>query len=74
MENGNGVQLEENQPQPLLFFLKYLANFTSGIACAVWTLNGKTVATYGDFFARIFFRNTADRQRGRPSRVPTRVH
>ncbi|KAI3413765.1 hypothetical protein GPALN_011246 [Globodera pallida] len=66
---GDGVQLSRH-PDPLLFFLKYLSNFSTGIACVVWTLNGKTVASYGDFLARLF--TSRERRRGRPIRVPTR--
>nr|CAD2187715.1 unnamed protein product [Meloidogyne enterolobii] len=62
----------ENQPGPLLFFLKYLANFTVGIACAVWTLNGKTVVIYGEFMSRLCMGK--ENNRGRPTRLPTRVH
>ncbi|KAF7633829.1 hypothetical protein Mgra_00006798 [Meloidogyne graminicola] len=67
IEDGIGL---ENQPAPILFFLKYLANFTVGIACAVWTLNGKTVVIYGEFISRLCMRE----DRGRPTRLSTRVH
>ncbi|KAL3085018.1 hypothetical protein niasHS_010087 [Heterodera schachtii] len=68
---GDDVQLSR-QPDPVLFFLKYLSHFSIGIACVVWTLNGKTVASYGDFLARLF--SSRGHRRGRPIRVPTRPH
>ena len=67
IEDGIGL---ENQPGPILFFLKYLANFTVGIACAVWTLNGKTVVIYGEFMSRLCM----GEDRGRSVRLSTRVH
>lgn len=53
-------------PEAALFFAKYLCLFTVGIACAIWTINGKTFTSYGEFYSRIFCRTH--------SRVPTRVH
>jgi hypothetical protein len=50
---------------PLLFFVKYAAQFSVGLACAVWVLNGKTLQSYADWLDR---RLHAGRQR-----VPTRA-
>lgn len=55
----------QGQPEPAFFFVKYLSYFTTGIACALWTVNGKTFSSYRDFYLKVFF--------GR-SRVPTRIH
>lgn len=54
-----------DSPEPALFFIKYLSYFTVGIACAIWTVNGKTFNSYADFYARVFYGRT---------RVPIRAH
>uniref|UniRef100_A0A915D9U2 G-protein coupled receptors family 2 profile 2 domain-containing protein n=1 Tax=Ditylenchus dipsaci TaxID=166011 RepID=A0A915D9U2_9BILA len=58
----DGTMVHET-PEAVIFFIKYLCYFTVGVACALWTINGKTLNSYGEFYARIFY--------GR-SRVPTR--
>lgn len=55
----------QGQPEPILFFVKYLSYFTAGIACALWTVNGKTFSSYSDFYVKVFYGRT---------RVPTRIH
>lgn len=54
-----------NTPKAALFFIKYVSYFTVGIACAIWTINGKTFNSYADFYARVFYGRT---------RVPVRPH
>ncbi|KAI6239455.1 hypothetical protein M3Y99_00580500 [Aphelenchoides fujianensis] len=51
------------QPNFWFFCCKYVAQLSVGLACVVWTINGKTFNSYGDFYARVIH--------GR-SRVPTR--
>lgn len=53
--SGDEALLDRATPDPTFFFLKYLAHFTIGIACAFWTVNGKTVLSYGNFCGRIFY-------------------
>ncbi|KAI1710207.1 frizzled/Smoothened family membrane region domain-containing protein [Ditylenchus destructor] len=65
IDDGHMLVRVHETPEPVLFFVKYLCHFTVGIACAIWTVNGKTFNSYGEFYARVFY--------GR-SRVPTRVH
>ncbi|CAD5207512.1 unnamed protein product [Bursaphelenchus okinawaensis] len=59
----NQAALTNESPDWLMFCGKYVAQLSVGVACAVWTINGKTFNSYGDFYARVFL--------GR-SRVPTR--
>ncbi|CAD5210879.1 unnamed protein product [Bursaphelenchus xylophilus] len=59
----NQAALTNESPDLLMFCGKYVAQLSVGVACAVWTINGKTFNSYGDFYARVFL--------GR-SRVPTR--
>ncbi|KAI1702861.1 frizzled/Smoothened family membrane region domain-containing protein [Ditylenchus destructor] len=65
IDDGHMLVKVHETPEPVLFFVKYLCHFTVGIACAIWTVNGKTFNSYGEFYARVFY--------GR-SRVSTRVH
>lgn len=59
----NEAALNNQLPDLWLFCGKYVAQLSVGVACAVWTINGKTFNSYGDFYARVFM--------GR-ARVPTR--
>lgn len=65
INHSNFYYQGQGQPEPILFFVKYLSYFTAGIACALWTINGKTFSSYSDFYVKVFF--------GR-SRVPTRIN
>lgn len=57
------ANLVDKYPNFWIFCCKYVAQLSVGLACVVWTINGKTFNSYGDFYARVIH--------GR-SRVPTR--